>query len=337
MRFSAFILASACALLIWSCEDSVNPKADVKDEYALFCIINCDTTFQTAYLSKSYTVEGLDPQMNSIDPAVTGAQIKIEYVKDSETKLCTFKDSTAERNPGGRYEGPVKLYTAGNLDIKSPHIYGVPVPVSITASLPGGKILTASGRSIPSGDLLFSSSIREYSPDTSPKNGLFKWEFLSSRNQEKDYCYRPAIIIRYIKIENGVNVYKTIEIPSFTNLYQDKEVLSYPGITNSNSISYRLAYIQETLSRLSEGDNVKSNYIILGMDFVLRIMTRELAEYCAAGSTFKDEFSVRIDGSDITNISGGLGIFGLYATKKIKIVLDKNLIRRLGYGYPEPN
>lgn len=337
MRNFLLILAAAASIAFLSCDDNVNPKSEVKNEYALFCIINCDTTFQTAYLSKSYDVAGLDPLENTTDPAVTGASLKIEYVKDSESKLCMFKDSSAERTLNSRYTGPVRFYVSNDVDIKSPHLYGVPIPVYMTAVLPGGKTLTASGKSIPTGDLLFTNIIREYSPETSPKSGLFKWEFLSGRNNEKDYCYRPALIIKYSKIENGVPVPKTVEVPYFTSYNQDIPVLSYPGINSNNSIIYRLAYIKETLEKISEGDNQKSNYIIHALQFELRIMSKELAEYCAAGSTFKDEFSVRIDSPDITNVRGGLGIFGIYSTKKASIDLDQNLIGRLGYRYQPIN
>ena len=82
-----------------SCEDGFEPKAEFEEEYVLFSIINADTNYQTAILSKSFNVDGFNPLENTNDPDIKNAVVKI-YKNGIEHLL---KDTSAIREYDSRY------------------------------------------------------------------------------------------------------------------------------------------------------------------------------------------------------------------------------------------
>lgn len=314
-------------LLFISCDDSIDPKTAPEEGYVVFCLINCDTTFQTAYVSKTYDVEGLEPGVNKSDPAITDAAVSVKYLSND----YLFNNAVAERTDTSRYSNGFHYYFNNSLNVKSKYINDTPKPITIKVALPGGGVLTSNSETIPAGDVMFEKYLYMFPAGNNPKTSEFKWRFFLSQNLIKKYYFLPSLKIEYSRENGGISTPMTFEIPLKKIYTENKEVPVYPVVTQNNYVNYVNDYITKGFLQLSEGDPVKSNYTINKLVFKIVLMDKNIASYYASNGTFEDEFSVRIEAADVSNINGGYGLFGVYAARTKEVKLDTNYIRTLGY------
>lgn len=317
------LIASLSALI--SCDENVNPKSASQEKYIFYCIINSDTTFQTAYLSRTYNISGVNPLENTTNPSVTKARIVVTY----QNQEYLFADSTVDRTDTSRYKDSFNFYYNDKLKIVSKNIRDIPYSCSIKVTFPH-MTLSSKIETIPTGDFF----IDQYSYDfPGPENYEFSWSFFSSTNLIRKYYFLPVLEINYSEMENGVAVRKKARIPNKTYYSNNTEMPAYPKISNSPAVDYKKQYIIDAFKNISMGDENKQNYIIHNLEFSVIIMEKNLAAYYASGSTFNDELSLRIGAAEYSNINGGYGVFGLYAVKKKYISLFQSYINGLGYRF----
>jgi hypothetical protein len=311
-----------------SCSDYVDPLADIKEDYVCYCVLNADTTFQTAYLSQAYS-SGLNPLDNTTDPAIKKASIVVTY-KNTNYLLS---DSSVGRTDTSRYKNDFQFYYTNKLNLKSEKMYDVAYPISITVTLPNNKVLKAETETIPTGDLLVQETYDAYDtrPDVYERFKVFSWDFWSSKNSLSKYYFLPVLEINYSKIENGIPVRKKVQIPSYTYMYSNVEYYGYPKVSKDNFIIYSKEHIINTFKSISADDPVKSNYIIHNVMMTVIVMDKSVAAGYAQDITYDSEFSVRIDAPDVSNVDGGYGLFGLYAKKKKELL--SYWFEVIGYGY----
>ena len=82
---------------------------------------------------------------------------------------------------------------------------------------------------------------------------------------------------------------------------------------------------------ISQGDPNKKDYKIYGAVFTLMIFDENISNYYSTTNGFLDDFTIRIDEKDYSNIQGGLGIFGTYRTQSTGAVFTHNYIKSFGY------
>ena len=312
-------------IAIMSCDDNVNPKTEFKEVYALNCIIRGYTTLQLATITNSYDVDGFDPLTNTNDPFIKGAKIKLYYQATKQT--FTFRDTSVAREAGSRYSTPMSYYYLKNF--RPPYESSI----SIEATLPNGKILTANAM------VLFVSPYviekKDYTipnPNFGGKYLNFTWSPIVPSTRDEKVYYVPELIIKYAKTGSGGTTELQKKVPFYYINTRDGEVPLYPSIaSNFTSASFDTSIIRRSLEEISDGDPNKGNYIIHKATFRLLIADKNLAVYYAAQKTFLDEFSVRVTQPEFTNINGGLGIFGTLNSSQIDVKIDGDYIRKLGY------
>ncbi|MCK9280722.1 MAG: DUF4249 family protein [Melioribacteraceae bacterium] len=320
------ILAASLILMLTSisCDDSFEPKAGFSEKYILNCIINGDSTTQYATISSSFDVDGYDPYTNQNDPFLKTAFVTLTY----KNKVYPMRDTLVSRLGDSRYPGPMPVYYLPNFTPNDG------TEITVRAVLGNGKILTSSTRSLNPNNFYFSSSTRDI-PTGNAYGGtlVFTWkEFFPDQSLNQEIFFAPDLILVYYKIENGIQKRKQIEFPMYLLSQQGKEVGIYPPIANRiSTIGYEVPAIDSIMRSISTGDPNKSNYIIDKAYFHLLIMDKNLATYYSAQQTFFDEFSVRINQPDFTNVDGGLGVFGVYITKKVIVNIEKFYIESFGY------
>ena len=77
MKIISLIFCVLISIVIISCEKGFEPKAEFREDYFLYSVINADTNYQTVILSKSYDVEGFNPLNNEIDPDIKDAEVTL--------------------------------------------------------------------------------------------------------------------------------------------------------------------------------------------------------------------------------------------------------------------
>lgn len=322
MRKTIFVILVVSSAIFISCDDNLSPKTPFTEQYALYCVLNTDTTYQTAYISKSYDVEGFDPLTNTTDPALEGADIRIRV---NGQAVYNFTETTTARTDTSRYKTPVKYYELNNLKINDND------RIEIWASLRNGKILWSYTQAPPNSLLYFETATREYFPSVTAPQTLdikFGWTILGSQYGDKVFYFYPQLELVYSKADNPGKLYRKI-VPKMISASSGSVI--NPTVTSNKTAYFYYEAIVKAFEVISEGDPQKSNYIIHNAEFTLLFLDRYSASYMASASTFRDEFSMRIDAPDYTNIQNGYGVFGVYSNKKVKVNIARTFINSFGY------
>ena len=298
------------ALLSNSCEENFSPKTDFQEKYILYSIINADSSVQTAVLQKSYDVQGFDPYINTTDPSIQGADIRIRQGDN----VFFMRDTSTERSDTSRYNTPLRFYftdeffNSGNDSLE------------IIATLPGGKRLYAI-TNLPTTIEFDTASDRLLPPEDEE---LFAFYWIGPTST---HWYLPKFVFYYKK--NGVRFAK--EVPVTYNFENGKWVETYPKITNNAVVRFRVSSLDSAFEQISRGDPDKSSYKILSGVLTLLVFNESLSNYYSSTNGFLDDFTIRIDESDYTNVDGGLGIFGSYIKQFTGAVFTEDYIRSFGY------
>lgn len=314
-----YIIIPLLSLLTLSCEENFSPKGELKDKVIFNCIIRGDTTAQTAFLSRSYQVEGYDPNTNTNDPAIKNAEIRL-WNSDS---VYLFKDGAFERSDTSRYSSLGSLYYCS-------YKPDFDEPLEIEALLANGKRLKASTK-VPSRieiDYNFNDNIAPTSNDVV----IGAWKPVYEKREETPF-YLPIFKIAYYKKENGIDIKH--EKPIAVNYARkgDKYVPVYPSASSRKQCVYKLDAIERAMREISEGDPVKTNYRVLSIIVEVYAFDRNLSAFYSAGKIQSDGFTITIDQADYSNIDGGLGIFGSYIKFSFSISLSSQWVKSFGYRF----
>jgi hypothetical protein len=314
-----FVLSMIVFLLVFisfSCEENFSPKTEFIQQYALFCIVSGDTSYQYAFIEKSYNVQGLDPSGYNSNTFVKNAEIKIKY----NNVEYILKDSSSLIN-GKEFD----FYFTDSLKPDPNKL------MEISAILEDGKTLTGSTITPKSGNLSF--QYEDITSDTyiEQKNeGLFFiWHI--SGTDTTGILYLPKLEINYYKMENGTNVYHQKEVPVSYFRNGDQFLPNYPIVTSDMTLTYEMDAINRAMNEISEGDPDKSAYTIIDANFELLLLDNNLAPYYLTIQTFLDGFTVILDQQDYSNIDGGFGVFGSFFKRVLHLSLSRNYV--LGFGY----
>lgn len=320
---SKTILCFVSAMLLFSlnsCEENISPKGPFTEKYILFCLLNTDTTFQTAYVSRSFDPGTNNPADYKTDPALEGAVIKLTV---NNNEFYTFQEGISERTDTTLYKTPVKYYYLNNFKPKDGD------KIEITATLQNGTILKSTATTPPY-TLLYCGAFGTitYNPSV-VGNLIMSWRFVGDYYVD-NFFFTTRLNLVYSKADNPDKLIKysvPIEYKQVDNLFVPYFIYIEPG---GGRIFKREAVIR-ALALISQGDTEKQNYIIHEAEFNLQLVDDNLALYHLAEQTFLDEFTVRLDATDFTNIQNGFGVFGIYSTKQRKIRITRDYITSLGY------
>ncbi len=303
----------ALAFILISCEEDFDPKTDYEPKYILSCIIRADTTFQTLTVSKSYTINGYDPYVNSEDPFLSGADIRV-WQRDS---VFFFKDSSVARTDTSRYKTPMVFYYLDNFKPAE----GIPLEIRVITD--NGKALWAS-TTLPS-KVQWGPYSDFYLPNPDKSTFLFQWV--------PNYNYGWYVLRYGIKYSNSAagNEVQTVWVP----LRYNDDTPDYPKITKNTGYEFEKSALDRVMTEISAGDPDKNNYTIYGGTIELLVFDQHLSKYFSSINGFVDDYTIRVDQTDYTNVEGGLGIFGSYIKQISGTAFREEYITSFGYNtYP---
>lgn len=308
---------SILAFFSISCDDNFNPFGDYKEKYILTCLLDGNSNYQVATLSKSYFTGTFNPYDNTIDPSLIGAEIRI-WLSDS---VYLFRDSTIKRQDTSRYVSSFKFYYTNQIR---------PTPAKtfeIEALLPTGKRLRSS--TITPNDISFSNHNPNVIPPVDQNYLTFSWQ-----SQSTYTFFDIRILVTYYKKENGINIKYEKEIPIAYKSHGGLDEPVYPPAARQTVVSYPMDVITKFMESISAGDENKSNYSIeIKPKVELLVMDEALSRYYSSTSQSLNDLTVRLDENDYTNIDGGFGIFGTYLIKRYSsISFIASYIQSFGYN-----
>ncbi|GJQ61816.1 MAG: hypothetical protein SCALA702_08690 [Melioribacteraceae bacterium] len=297
-----------------SCEEEFSPKNEFQEKYVLSCIIRADTTQQIAVVTRSYDVPGYNPYSNTTDPALDGAYIRIWY----QDTVYTLTDTLVDRIDTTRYDTPVKIYKIDNFQP------ALDSELEIEALLNNGRRLRAF-TSLPQ-TFKFNYNSDSSIPGNEEDAVTIGWYTASNK-----MMYLPQLKVYWYRKSIGKQDIRQLEIPLDYVNSGGSEVEYYPPASKTLGITYKMDVIDKALRGISEGNENKEDYYIIFARLEVIAMDENLASYYASTSVGGDNFSVRLDEADFSNVQGGYGIFGSYIKKSTSISLDSDYIRSLGY------
>jgi len=313
-----FLCVSLLCLILFSfsCEENFSPKAGFELQYALFCVVEGDTSYQYAEIERSYNVEGLDPSSYNENTFINDADIKIRY-NDTDYPL---KDSSSIIN-----NKEFNFYYTDSLRPDPGKL------LEIRAELSDGSILEGSTVTPKSNNLSF--QYENISSDTyiEQKNeGMFFIWHLAGEDTT-GILYLPALKINYYKLEEGQSILHHKEIPVSYFRVGDAYLPNYPIVTSDNTLTYEMDAINRAMSEISDGDSVKTNFSIIDANFELLLLDNNLAPYYTTIQTFLDGYTVILDQQDYSNINGGYGVFGSFFKRVLHLSFSSDYVLNFGY------
>jgi hypothetical protein len=307
------LLILAAAVSFYSCEEDFNLKTDHKPAYSLNCIIRADTSFHMATISKSYMVDGFDPYENREDPFISGADIRL-WQKDD---VYFFRDTLVERKDTSRYDFLqksyyIKDYTPSENDL-----------LEIKAILGNGKIMKGFTK-IPRRVKWDTTSTPALPPDGGGADFQVRWQ---KNNNFGWFILRMQI--RYKKS----GIYSPTE-SRMVPLYYKGDTPVYPVPSKNSGLLFQWSAFDRAMREISNGQPDKSQIIVYGILLELLILDDNLSKYYSNLNGYMDDFTIRVDQNDFSNIEGGLGIFGSYIKQSGGMVIKKEYVESLGYRKP---
>ncbi len=317
MKYLYLLISSALILIsLPSCDQTLNPKGEYTEKYVLNCVLRGDTSYQVAVLSHSYNVIGFDPYANTKDPAITGADIRLWY-NDS---VFVFRDTVVERIGEARYNDSLRVYYLNNVNLLFDK------PVEIEALLPNGRRLRSSTTTAK--EIIFDNqNSSKVIPPVNTSLVQVSW------NGQSDAAYfLPRFNVTWYKKVNGQSERHVMEIPVGYDVQGEQYTPVYPRPSFQNAVFYDPEVVKLALESISGGDPDKSNYsVLINNQISVFGLDQNLGRYYSANLQ-ENDFTVRLDETDYSNIDGGFGVFGSYSIKKYDIRFTPEFLTELGYN-----
>lgn len=309
------ILFTTLLLSILSCEENFSPYGNGEEIYILNCVLNPDTSFQTATLSHSYHYEDINPYNYITDPAVSGANIRISY----EDEAAIFTEGRTVRADASRYGDSAVYYYVNDFSIVPGKEYIIDV------HLPNGKRLRSKTKT--PDEIEFNL----FKCDTLIPPANKDWVGVYWNTPYQDLYAASVFKVYYFKNENGVKVRHEKRVPVKYIKKGDEYAPHFPEPSYAGMIYVEMDAFTRALLEISEGDPNKENYIILAFILEVRIYDENLTSYWASTTEVAESFTLKLDESDFTNIEGGLGIFGSYIKQRKSVKFSHAYIESFGY------
>lgn len=286
------------SLLLLSCEENVSYLGNFKQQYSLNCVLRSDQETHFATIKENYA-PAEEYAIRDVENAI------VKLILPDRTLI--FKDSSlADAQP------PFvnSFYYLNNFTL----VKGM--ELKIEAVLPNGNILTATTRAPRYNSIILPEE--GGGPTTIPDDNFgdtynYRWNIFGNY---EPLVFGPSFYIIYFMAGSEEDIYY-------------KEVNGNSIYTNEYSIP--VESINYAMQEISIGIDDKSTINVVGACLELKVFDKALGTYVNSIRTFEDEYSIRISEPDITNINGGLGIFGAYLSEIFDINITTGYINSFGY------
>jgi hypothetical protein len=314
MKMKLYLVSTLILLVIVSCDESFDPLGEYSERYVMNCIVKADTNLQVATITQSY-LNGIDPYGNDQNPTIDNVYLRLWY----DDEVYIFRDTILDRTDTSRYDTPVKTYYVNNLKPKAGS------ELEIEAVLPNGRRLQSSTR--------LPGAIRKNADATSriipPEEG--SEVKLSWNSDQLGLVYHPRLYIVYNHTTSLGVIRKRAYVPLgfYNEGGSEFPIYASPGSTRNLTIGMDI--INRVLDGISEGDENKRNYEIMFLIVELIAFDKNLSIYYSSTSTVLDEYSIKLDETDFSNIKGGFGVFGSYNKGLFTVKFQTEYLQNYGY------
>ena len=314
------ILSCITAGIFWlvACNDEFQPVAGYSDRLAVVSILSNQSDTQYVRVNTTYNAYGQDDA--NPDHPVVNASV---YLTDG-TKLYAFRD-TVIRSWSDSGSVMLKTFIAPGAKLTLGKTY------SLVVSSPGLGTVTAS-TAVPGAGLISTTDDLKLKEPFLYDNTTEMVFIAQMTGQTKGYIVRlyldyelavPGVGWNPVRMEIPTSLLEYTDIENYLGIYPSIAVKRSSGVSTERVIFHIDVYkklIKGLRSRYKPGDiNFKT--------FTMEMYQYEenLYKYYSIATGFRDQFSIRTDLPNYSNISGGVGLFGAYTKSFQVIALPDNI------------
>jgi len=283
--FVQVLLLSVCfGVLCGGCDNTFSPKQDYQERVVVFAVLDKSADYQIVRLESTYDAEGTNPDQPLEKRIITDATVRISKGVEN----YQFSD-TVIQTPGGTQK---KIWINRHLRPQEGQSYLLEVEV------PGLDPISAETL-VPSKVFI---RIAPPDPQTVRAGVILSSAATSSIAPPKGYYFRLFVLAR--KDVGGQKVEIRREVPIRYN--PDTDEREYPKPSRSALALYPTSAITMIRAELERDENALE-FELVGHGYSFDTF---LYSYFQTVRGFDDPVSVRMDRPDVTNIRGGVGVFG---------------------------
>ena len=319
MNWKTPIIAVALLFLLFNgCNEALQPKGPYEEKVVVFAILTTTSDTQYVRIYKTYDPPEFDPLGYTTDNAVAGALVSIS---DGST-VHQFRDTTIVRTDKSRFSSDIKAYVAYNFAAESGKTYTLNIALA-----PGGKTFQAQATVSQQASMVLGTFAALSNPFSFQQDVI-------DLNCILGASARGFIVKAYIEYDlkvNNVWVPTREEFPiGVRNLFDCRNYepvlhqLQRRRSLQPEQVFYSVLGYITTLRKIWNVNN-RLDVRLKQAVFELTQFDRNLYDYYNVANGFRDEFSIRSDELDYSNIAGGLGIFGAMAKQSLTIALPDTL------------
>ncbi|MCI0564431.1 MAG: DUF4249 domain-containing protein [Nitrososphaera sp.] len=322
MKSTTLIVIFAVSFVSMSCTEAFNPKGPFQDRLVVFAILTTVKDTQFVRLYRTYDPPGFNPLEHTTDNTVDSAQVSIS----TNSTVYQFQDTTIVREDKSRYTNDIRAYVAYPFPVVRGQSYTLDIQTKI------GETVNANLTVPLPATVTISNSAALQNPR--PFRDIFFT--VNSRLYDRTRGFQVRVFLEYDILENGIYVRRREEIPTAVSNFIDCHTFlpAYHSLERRKSIQPERTTFDVFAYMAALAKIWHSN---ISFDVRMRQVVVELTEfdpalysYANIMKGFRDEFSIRTDEPDYSNIPGGHGIFGVMTKQSLVVPLPDTTGSTLG-------
>lgn len=316
----SFLLILTTILLLDGCNNTFDPKGSFKNEVVVFSIVNLKEARQYVRVYSTYDPPTFDPLAIHADNPVDDAIVTIHDQAIPGIRY-SFVDTIITRLDTARYSSPIHSYVATGFQPVGGRTY------VLTVTSPTRGSFTATTEVPTQATMAISNTYVLREPSQFPNNPI--GVRINITYQTKGYVMR--FLLRYKYTVDGIDHVETLEVPTFVSNSGADQKKTYATLTRrktnpsvftqaSEVVEFDYQAYTITLTEIRQKYGDKSLFFQEAL-FILTQVETNLYNYYSVVSGFQDEYSIRTDQPDFSNINGGVGLFGGRTTDTLSYAL----------------
>ncbi len=311
----------ALALVALACEETFSPKGPFTRQLVVYSVLTNQSDSQYVRVFTTYDPPSFDPYGQPTDTPVLGASVTM----DVDGSTIGFREFALPRPDHSRFADSVHAYIAEPMALQRGKVYRLTVQTADLGTLQGET-------SVPQpGVLMVNNRYVLEAPGT-----YLEDLSVSAQLSSMAYGFLIRIFIDYEVFQGGVWTRYREEVPQRVSGDASSGTLQveYPRLTRRQN---------DPRSTLPGGTTVftgrayrwligsiSSRYALVPMRFqnaicILYQTDLPLYVYYSLANGFQDEFSIRTDAPDYSNLQGGFGVFGSLTSDTLFVPLPESV------------
>lgn len=303
------LVVSTMVVLFDGCDNAFDPKGTFKDEVVVFSILNLKEAKQYVRVYSTYDTPGFNPLAIRTENPVEDAVVTIHDQAIPGIRY-SFLDTTIARLDTTRYTSLIHSYLSTGFQPVGGRTY----VLTVTSPTRGSSTATTVVPTPAIFEIMNSFVLRE--PSRFPNTPVAVRIYITYHT--KGYVMR--FLVKYKYTVDGIDHLETLEVPTLVSASDAGQKKTYATLTRrkttpsvftqaSEVIEFDYQAYTITLTEIRQKYGDKSLFFQEAL-FILTQVETNLYNYYSVVNGFQDDYSIRTDQPDYSNINGGVGLFG---------------------------